>query len=90
MSCEHKDFRALVKVNRLEDTGRFSADITVWCAACAEPFRFLGVKAGSSPYEPMVSIDGLELRAPLEPQGTPQIQRGARFVVPPLPGERES
>jgi hypothetical protein len=90
VSCEHKDFNARVSVNRLEDTGRFSADIRIQCAACKEPFRFLGVEAGSSPFEPKVSIDGLELRAPIEPQGTPKIASGAQFVMPPLPPKVDS
>lgn len=90
VTCEHKDFNASVRVNRLEDTGRFSADVRIQCAECEEPFRFLGVPAGSSPYQPTVSIDGLDLRAPIEPQGTPQLQSHAAFVMPPLPPKRDS
>lgn len=85
MPCEHKVFGAYVAVNRLLDTGRFAADIRIECSECHEPFRFLGLGAGLSPYEPTVSIDGLELRAPIEPQGTPVLYSSARFVVPPLP-----
>lgn len=84
VTCEHKDFAARVAVNRLEDTGRFTADVTIKCSECGEPFRFLGLAAGSSPYEPKVSVDGLELRAPIEPKGTPKLHSHAAFVMPPL------
>jgi hypothetical protein len=36
---------------------------------CGEPFRFIGVACGVSDYRPMVSVDALELRAPLVPNG---------------------
>lgn len=90
MNCAHKDFSAWVNVFRLEDTGRFSADIRIKCSECDEPFRFLGVPGGLSPYEPRVSIDGLELRAPIEPQGTPTLLSHVSFVIPPLPTKDES
>lgn len=83
--CPHLEFRATVTVNRLEDTGRFSADVRVECLGCGSPFRWMGVPAGLSPYEPRVSIDGLELRAPIEPEGTPTLAASASFTVPPLP-----
>jgi hypothetical protein len=88
--CQHQNFEALVRVNRLVDSGRFSADISIRCAECREPFRFLGADAGLSPYQPMASVDGLELRAPIEPQGTPKIASGARFEMAPLPQKTES
>jgi hypothetical protein len=87
---DHKDFAAIVAVARLLDTGRFSAEIRVKCVECDEPFRFLGVGAGLSPYVPLTSLDGLELRAPIEPQGTPQLASHARFEMPPLPTKKES
>lgn len=83
--CDHKGFVAYVAVNRLEDTGRFSADVKIHCIDCKEPFRFLGLKAGSSPYEPLVSIDGLEARMPIEPQGIPKLMSHASFTMPPMP-----
>lgn len=89
-ACGHLNFVARVAVNRLVDTGRYSADVRVNCVECGEPFRFLGVEAGLSPYAPMVSVDGLELRAPIEPQGVPKIASHAQFVMPPLRGKAES
>lgn len=71
--CEHPDFEAWVEVNRLTDTEGgpvtgYSADIKVNCKACRLPFRWVGLPAGLSPGQPMVSVDGLELRVPLAPQ----------------------
>lgn len=71
MICPHMNFNARVAVNRLEDVGRFTADVTIECADCGEPFHFKGLPMGSSPDRPMVSVDGLELRAPIGPGMTP-------------------
>lgn len=70
--CEHFNFTANVQVCRLteedEKTVRgFTADIGITCVDCGLPFRFICSRAGSSPWEPCVSADALELRAPLEP-----------------------
>lgn len=91
-ACAHKQFEARVNVVRLSDAGRgrFTTEINIRCAACKEPFRWLGAKPGLSPYKPMVSIDGLELRAPIEPQGTPRLASHAQFVIPPLPPKSDS
>lgn len=60
--CEHKEFAAQVAVNRIEDTGRFSADIRIQCVECGEPFRFLGLPCGVDPNGAAVSVDGTEAR----------------------------
>jgi hypothetical protein len=65
--CQHEEFDAFVAVNRLEDTGTFSADITIRCRQCQMPFSFVGVERGLSSARPMISVDGTELRAPIEP-----------------------
>ena len=71
-ACPHLNFAASVEVNRLTDveggpvTG-YSADITVQCADCGEPFRWIGVPAGMSPARPMCSADEAELHAPIRP-----------------------
>jgi len=83
--CPHESFYGNFNINRFEDTGRFSADITIKCATCGEPFRFLGLAAGLDFDKPMVSIDGLELRAPIQPQGEPQLLGHATFVMPSIP-----
>jgi hypothetical protein len=63
------NFKAHVGVARLEDTGRFSAEITVNCADCGLPFQFLGLPAGLIMNGAAVSIDGLEARMAISPQG---------------------
>jgi hypothetical protein len=71
-ACPHQNFTANVAVNRLasEEGGPvagYSADITVNCADCREPFRWTGLQAGLSMYRPMCSIDETILVAPLRP-----------------------
>lgn len=85
MTCQHGKFRANVRVTSLEGVEGFTADITISCAECGEPFRFLGVEAGSSPHFPRVSVDGLELRAPIAPQGMPTRATKATFDVSSRP-----
>jgi len=71
-ACPHEDFVACVEVNRLtsvEDgpVAGYSAEMTIRCAQCDEPFRFVGCVAGMSPRQPMVSPDEATLRAPIRP-----------------------
>lgn len=71
-ACPHGTFEAIVAVNRITaveggPATSFNADIRVECADCGEPFRWVGVPAGMSPAQPMVSVDETELRAPLRP-----------------------
>lgn len=78
MSCAHRNFRAQVNVNRLTEDDEvtvrgFSADIEIKCVDCGLPFRFICSRAGSSPREPCVSVDALELRVPLEPAHVTEI-----------------
>lgn len=65
--CKHMNFAADVAVARLEDTGRFMADVRVRCADCGEPFQFLGLEPGLDRNGAMVSIDGLEARMAILP-----------------------
>lgn len=73
---EHLEFQTAAAITRLTDgeggevTG-YSADFRVKCTECGELFTFLGV-AGLHPAEPRVSVDGLELRAPIVPQSARQ------------------
>lgn len=67
MACKHMNFKANVAVARLEDTGRFMADITVNCAECGEPFQFLGLDMGLNMQGATVSPDGLEARLAIHP-----------------------
>lgn len=73
-ACPHEDFTASVDVNRVgtgetaDGTPRaYMADITVACAHCGEPFRWVGVRAGLSFGRPMCSVDEKTLMAPMRP-----------------------
>jgi hypothetical protein len=80
----------MVAVNRFEDTGRFAADITIRCVVCDEPFRFMGVPGGISWEHPAASVDGLELRCPIEPEGEKRLYVKSTFQMPPeLVGKEE-
>lgn len=68
--CKHEDFAAAVKVARLEDIGRFMAEITVKCSQCGKPFQFLGLQPGLDLNGARVSIDGLEANIAIVPQGS--------------------
>lgn len=86
--CEHKNFRAACKVGRLShDEGGpitgYTVDVTVKCDDCGLPFRFIGLDAGSHPSEPRVSIDGTELRAPIEPATHEKFLPRASYTMPP-------
>lgn len=76
MTCEHVNFKANVSVGRLslEDGGpitHYSADVTIECAECGEPFEFLGLPVGLTSYGATTSLDALELRAAIKPQNGP-------------------
>ena len=81
-ACQHESFSANVAVNRMEDTGAVIADITIKCATCGEPFRFLGLPAGINWDHPTVSTDETELHVPIEPEGEPRLQTSASFQMP--------
>jgi hypothetical protein len=88
VTCEHNNFAAQVGVGRLskvEDgpiTG-YTAEVTVKCADCGLPFRFIGLAAGNHFAEPRVSVDGLELRAPLEPATHERFAPVSVYTMPP-------
>ena len=68
-ACEHPNFEANVTINRLSDTGRFMADVTICCAYCRKPFRFLGLPIGLDMTGAAVSPDGTEGRFAIYPKG---------------------
>ncbi len=86
--CEHENFRCVADIARLSKieggpiTG-YTANIRVACALCGLPFRFIGLAAGSHPSEPRVSVDGIELRAPLEPAEHEKLAAQASYTMPP-------
>lgn len=70
--CDHPNFHAEVTVNRLADTGRFQADVTINCAQCGIPFRFIGLPCGVDLGGAAVSIGGTEARLAIAPRGEVQ------------------
>lgn len=73
MSCEHESFEANVAVNRMPAVEggpikHYSADVTIRCVQCGEPFRFIGLPAGVDFTSPTVSVDGCEGRFPILPK----------------------
>lgn len=82
-------FLANVNVGRLTEgdggpvTG-YSANVTVKCADCGLAFRFIGLRAGSHYTEPRVSIEGEELRAPIEPATHDRFQASTSYTLPPV------
>jgi hypothetical protein len=71
--CEHLNFEAAVTVNRVlnpkrpDDAPRFMADVTIRCADCELPFRFLGMRPGMHWEVPMTSVDFGTARLPIAP-----------------------
>jgi hypothetical protein len=92
--CPHLQFTASVAVNRIGEAETvdglpraYMADITVACADCGEPFRWVGVKAGLSFGRPMVSVDEKELHAPTAARVVrPGLRHGHPRVRDRLPG----
>lgn len=78
MSCDHPSFNARVDVIRVQDsegapvTG-YLAEVRLTCAACSEAFAFPGLPVGMRMDGPSVSLSGLVLRVPVQPEawGTP-------------------
>lgn len=68
--CPHLKFKANIKVNRLEDIRRFTADVTVYCLDCNIPFQFLGLLPGVDLNGARVSVDGQEARLAIAPEGS--------------------
>lgn len=75
MDCPHMNFRADVRVGRhLDDKTEthvigYSAEINVKCQECGKPFQFLGLPMGVDTHGARVSVDGLEARLAISPQG---------------------
>lgn len=86
--CDHMSFVCRADIGRMSEveggpiTG-YTAEIQVKCAQCNLAFRFVGLPAGNHFAEPRVSLDGLELRAPLEPATHAKFVPTASYVLPP-------
>lgn len=76
--CSHPAFDANVEVARLEDSGRFMADVRITCAQCGTPMRFLGLSPGLNLAGAAVSFDATEARLAIHPMSDP---------LPPIDGD---
>tara|TARA_R110002074_G_scaffold280676_1_gene452046 strand:- start:689 stop:967 length:279 start_codon:yes stop_codon:yes gene_type:complete len=88
MTCPHLNFICHADILRLShDEGGpitgYKANIQIKCHDCGLPFRFIGLAAGAHFAEPRVSIDGLELHAPLEPATHAKFLPSASYTMPP-------
>ena len=68
--CQHEVFVATIGGARLEDTGGFMVEITVNCSQCGLPLQFLGLEPGLDAQGTMISLDGLEARIAIVPNGS--------------------
>lgn len=74
MACEHEDFAADVRVQRLGDGGNirnFVAEVSIRCTVCGEPFHFLGPECGFSFTKPTIDVMATTLHAPIAPGKAP-------------------
>lgn len=73
--CQHMNFAATVNVGRhLDDKTAtyvigYSAEVHIKCAMCGKPFQFLGLPMGVDNQGARVSVDGLEARLAISPEG---------------------
>lgn len=68
-NCQHKEFNARVRVARIEDKGRFMAEIRISCSECGVPMQFMGLEPGLNYEGATVSLDGLEANIAIHPEG---------------------
>lgn len=91
MTCLHLDFCAEVDVFPLSDgpivhekaPDRYSAELTITCAKCGEPFQFLGPDVGLSMERPAVSVDATKLYLPIAPGRRTSLPSRVSFQLPP-------
>lgn len=67
--CKHMSFAAKVQVARLEDVGRFLAEIRINCAECGKAFEFQGLQPGVDTGGAMCSVDQQEAVIAITPAG---------------------
>lgn len=66
--CLHnKNTSAEVRLDYLEDSGRYMVSLSVKCADCGQPFRFMGLPMGLSLNGATINPDGLEARLAVGP-----------------------
>jgi hypothetical protein len=68
-ACKHMNFSAKVAVARIENIGRFVAEVEIHCVDCGTPFQFMGIAPGFNFEAPTVRLDGLQADLPICPKG---------------------
>ena len=71
--CEHHIFAATVGVGRLAneqgEITAFTAEVRIACSDCGRKMQFVGLPAGVDTQGATMSVDGLEARLAICPQG---------------------
>lgn len=88
-ACTHESFSACIEVHRLgadanAAPSNYMAEVTVRCANCNVPFRFLGPSTGLSFNKPTVNLTATTLHAPIAPGERPldEMPESIRVEVP--------
>lgn len=68
-SCKHDNFQSNVAIVKLSESGKIVAEIRIYCVDCGLPMQFKGLPAGYNVNGATTSIDALELRIGICPQG---------------------
>ena len=68
-NCKHEGFACNVEINRLEDTGRFMADLKIECDQCGVEMVFLGLPRGIDMNGAATNTFGTEARLAIHPRG---------------------
>ncbi len=74
MVCEHRNYKAAVRVFNMEDSGARMAEIRIRCAECDLPMEFVGVPVGCEFYRVTSDLSAQCLNAPIVPLGERQKQ----------------
>jgi hypothetical protein len=56
-----------VRIDYLEDTGRYMCEVKLKCVDCGQPFRFMGLPLGLNMNGAAMGLDGLEARLAIMP-----------------------
>lgn len=66
--CLHNNnTSANVRIDYLEDTGRYMCEVTLKCQDCGHPFRFQGLPLGLNMNGATMAVDGLTARLAIMP-----------------------
>ena len=80
-TCQHLEFRADVKVARIEDTGLKYAELRINCTQCGKPARFRGLPWGLSPDYPTAAVGDEEANLPFLLEGDRYNGKGIGYRI---------